>query len=240
MPSENAGIFIFTGPGTSGIPFIQFRDNDVLYSIGIDTIGGESSFYWKNDSGSSDYKMRLDFNNGNLKIDGTYYGAGGVSAGSADIAEKYDASEPLEAGDVVVVDTNKNNTIRKSSKPYEITVVGVISTKPGITLGDMEASKGTSNSSVKDNRPALALAGSVPVKVTKENGAIKQGDLLTTSSKPGYAMKCEVKNIDLSSPENERWQIIADNEHCRNSILGKALESFDGETGKIMALVTLQ
>ena len=35
----------------------------------------------------------------------------------------------------------------------------------------------------------LVLVGRVPVKVTNEGGAIKPGDVLTTASKAGYAMK---------------------------------------------------
>ncbi|MEK7590933.1 MAG: hypothetical protein AAB489_01865, partial [Patescibacteria group bacterium] len=35
----------------------------------------------------------------------------------------------------------------------------------------------------------LALAGRVPVMVSDENGPIRPGDLLTTSSTPGVAMK---------------------------------------------------
>ena len=35
----------------------------------------------------------------------------------------------------------------------------------------------------------LALMGRVPVKATAENGLIRPGDLLTVSSKPGYAMR---------------------------------------------------
>jgi hypothetical protein len=35
----------------------------------------------------------------------------------------------------------------------------------------------------------VALSGRVPVKVSLENGEIKKGDYLTSSSTPGVAMK---------------------------------------------------
>ena len=51
--------------------------------------------------------------------------------------------------------------------------------------------------------------------------SIKRGDLLTTSSTPGHAMRCE-----------NRWS-------CAGAVVGKAMEPFEGKTGKITAMVTL-
>ncbi len=42
----------------------------------------------------------------------------------------------------------------------------------------------------------LALTGRVPVKITGENGAIEPGDLLTTSSTPGHAMKWTLLDVN--------------------------------------------
>ncbi len=74
-----------------------------------------------------------------------------------------------------------------------------------------------------------ALAGGVPVailgviscKVSAENGAIRPGDLLVTSSTPGHAMRA-----DDSAP--------------RGTILGKALESLGLGYRADPVLVTLQ
>jgi hypothetical protein len=66
----------------------------------------------------------------------------------------------------------------------------------------------------------VALLGKVPCKVSIENGAIKPGDPLTASSTPGHAMKA-------TQP---------------GTIVGKALQAFDGssgKTGKIMVLVNV-
>jgi hypothetical protein len=62
----------------------------------------------------------------------------------------------------------------------------------------------------------------VAVKVCLEGGAIRKGDLLTTSSTAGYAMRAQKMK--------------------HGSIIGKALEDFagkDGEKGMIIALFTL-
>jgi len=59
------------------------------------------------------------------------------------------------------------------------------------------------------------------VKVTNENGPIKPGDKLTTSSTPGHAMK-------------------AGNHAEVGTVIGKALKPFNGEHGTIDMLVVLQ
>lgn len=61
----------------------------------------------------------------------------------------------------------------------------------------------------------VALAGRVPVKVTTENGLIKIGDYLTASSLSGYAMKAN------------------SGDYC----IGKAIQTFNGKTGKILCLI---
>jgi hypothetical protein len=55
--------------------------------------------------------------------------------------------------------------------------------------------------------------------VTTENGPIRKGDSIVTSSRPGYGMKCD------------------DVVKCRSAIIGKALESFNQEEGEIIVLV---
>jgi subtilisin family serine protease len=68
-------------------------------------------------------------------------------------------------------------------------------------------------------RPLLALLGRVPVKATTESGPIRPGDLLTSASKPGYAMRCE------------------DIHRCEGAIIGKALEALDKGEGVILILL---
>ena len=70
----------------------------------------------------------------------------------------------------------------------------------------------------------LALAGRVPVKATTENGPIKVGDLLVSSSKPGYAMKGDKETIA----------------RIQGVVLGKAMESLSEGEGEILVLVSLQ
>ncbi len=63
------------------------------------------------------------------------------------------------------------------------------------------------------------MIGRVPTKVTTENGPIHIGDLIISSSKPGYGMRCD------------------DYAKCQGAIVGKALENFSGGEGKIEILI---
>jgi len=123
-------------------------------------------------------------------------------ATGADLAEVYytDEGEEVEAGDVVVTGSS-GERVRRSDRPYQKEVIGVISTKPGLVIG--EEPDGVDID--VDRIAIVALAGRVPVKVSTENGPIEVGDWLTTSSKPGVAMKA-------TGP---------------GSVIGKALEAYN-------------
>jgi|FLOH01.1.fsa_nt_gi hypothetical protein len=149
------------------------------------------------------------FTEGNILINGDIQVRGNILGAGADLAENIKSSEYLEAGDVVEINPDLDVTIRKSSGAYSNLVVGVISSDPGIILGQ------------KYEGYPLALAGRVPVKVTNENGPIKRGDILTTSSTPGYAMKC----VDLDK--------------CRSAIIGKSLQELNSKSGLVIALISL-
>jgi hypothetical protein len=68
----------------------------------------------------------------------------------------------------------------------------------------------------------LAVVGVVPCKVSAENGAIGPGDLLVSSSVPGFAMKGTNRKKMLGA------------------VVGKALEPLTSGNGIILVLVTLQ
>jgi len=100
-----------------------------------------------------------------------------------DLAEEYRSTQVLEAGDVVRVDDGGGANVVRADSGYQEGTIGVVSTEPGITLGDWTSQDRT-------NLYPIALAGRVPAKVTAENGEIKVGDPITSSATtPGYAMK---------------------------------------------------
>lgn len=68
----------------------------------------------------------------------------------------------------------------------------------------------------------MALSGRVYVRADATFGAIKPGDLLTTSDTPGHAMK------------------VTDHLQAQGAILGKAMSALDDGRGFVLVLVTLQ
>lgn len=114
--------------------------------------------------------------------------------GCADLAEDYLSDQILEAGEVVSISEDGSGNVKKTNLPYDQKVIGVISSSPAIRIsedGGVVISKGD-NTTSKDGYP-VALTGRVPVKISTENGVIKPGDYLTSSSIPGVAMKADKK-----------------------------------------------
>ncbi|MDO8571668.1 MAG: hypothetical protein Q7R79_03230, partial [bacterium] len=106
-----------------------------------------------------------------------------------DVAELFEAEETVEVGDVLVVGKTERK-LRKSDSKYQSEIIGVVSGSPAILFEGADVKAGARpNRFTKGEKPPVALAGRVPVKVSLENGSIKPGDYLTTSSKKGVAMK---------------------------------------------------
>lgn len=134
----------------------------------------------------------------------------------ADYAEAVDVSGDRTSygpGDLLVIDSDAPGKFLKSNQPYSTLIAGVFSTKPGF-VGRLQLAT--------PSDVPLAMVGRVPTKVSAENGPIKVGDLLVSSSTPGYAMKA------------------TDRSRMFGAVIGKALGSLDSGTGTIMVLVTLQ
>jgi len=140
-----------------------------------------------------------------------------------------------------ISEETQNFKIKKSSQPYDKKAVGVVSTQPAIVIeGGRIVAMGGWKGQNNTLKPAVALAGRVPVKATDENGPIAKGDLLTSSSKPGYAMKCEVFEINDNDDFAALKSKTKNNEKCRNSIIGKAMEPLEAGEGKILMFISTQ
>jgi len=165
-------------------------------------------------AGAAVFRVESD---GDVYADGTVYSAS-TAVGSADVAERINVSEWVEAGDVVEIDPEHVGFFRKADGAYSRRVAGIISTSPGVILGnDIDPA----SDEWDDNRPVLAIAGRVPVKVSAENGPIAVGDLLVSSSVAGIAMK-------------------GDPAVSIGAVVGKAMEALNDGEGVIMAQVTLR
>lgn len=117
----------------------------------------------------------------------------------------------IDGGDLIVI--NADGEYERSSKPYDSALAGVESGERGrfrLKTGSLERVEG---------QRQVGIVGHIQTNVSIENGPIRPGDSLTTSSTPGHAMKA-------TKP---------------GTIVGKALESFSGhstgQTGMIEVLV---
>ncbi len=100
-----------------------------------------------------------------------------IGANAFDLAERYSVTGEASVGDVLVLDSDQPLHMKRSSGvPYDDRLSGVVSTRPGFILGT-------------GGDVSVALIGRVPVNVTVSNGVIVPGDGLTSSDRPGYAMK---------------------------------------------------
>ncbi|MBU0547674.1 MAG: hypothetical protein KJ710_05490 [Candidatus Omnitrophica bacterium] len=173
---------------------------------------------------------------GKLDVAGTIYATLGTVGGAAnmrynngtrqvgwnDLAELFDTSEDVEPGDVLSIAADKK--LKKSNKAYDFSVVGIVSEAPAILFeGSQLQILPQSYKFTIGRKPPIALAGRTLCKVTTNiGGSIGIGDLLVTSSKPGYAMKGDPEKIQIGT------------------VLGKAMEPLEKGEGKIVVLVTLQ
>ena len=144
----------------------------------------------------------------------------GTYVAGSDFAEALPAlgnRSSYEPGDLLVVSTKDPGKIEKASRPYDSRVAGIYSTRPGMLGADKQGA-----SRVDTEDVPVAIVGIVPTKVSALNGRIRVGDLLTTSSLPGYAMRC------------------ANRVRCVGAVVGKALEPLANGQGVIKVLVMLR
>ena len=161
------------------------------------------------------------YGNGNGGTAGYFEGdvivTGDIQLPNADCAEDFDvvSNETIEPGTVMVLDDH--GALSQCRRAYDRRVAGVVSGagdyKPGIVL-DRNKSAGP--------RQPIALMGKVFCMVDATHGAIEVGDMLTTSSTPGHAMKAD------------------DQSQAFGAVIGKALRPFPEGLGLVPILVALQ
>jgi UDP-N-acetylmuramyl tripeptide synthase len=140
--------------------------------------------------------------------------------GGADLAEPFNITSgqnDVPQGAVVVIDEQNPGHLKLSDQSYDSHVAGVVSGANGINPGIQMQQQG-----LLEGGKNVALTGRVYVQADASNGVIKPGDLLTTSSTPGYAMK------------------VTDHARATGAILGKAMTGLSEGKGMVLVLVTLQ
>jgi hypothetical protein len=146
--------------------------------------------------------------------------------GGADLAEpltvtrsQFDEEFSVEPGLVVSIDPSGNRKFKLSHEPYDRKRVGIISgghgVQPGLVLRD-------EGNPIADGEQPIALTGQVWCHADAVFGPITPGDLLTTSSTPGHAMR------------------VSDDAKARFAVLGQALTGLKEGRGWVQVLVRCQ
>jgi hypothetical protein len=142
---------------------------------------------------------------------------GDVILGGADCAEEFDVSEAALVPPGTVMVLGADAALCTSTEAYDTRVAGVVAGagdfKPGIVMDRRQSSR---------LRQPIALLGKTYCMVDARYSAIAVGDLLTTSTTPGAAMKAD-----------DRSRLVG-------ALIGKALAAWREGTGMIPVLVCLR
>ncbi|MEP6948567.1 MAG: hypothetical protein ABI863_04810, partial [Ginsengibacter sp.] len=150
------------------------------------------------------------------RFEGDVEVTGDIRLVNADVAEDFSVDNiSIEPGTVMIF--NKEGILTECNIEYDKKVAGVISGagnfKPGMILDKQNSDK---------NRMPVALLGKVFCKVDADFNSIDIGDLLTTSSTAGHAMKA------------------SDPLKAFGTVIGKAIKPLASGKGLIPVLVSLQ
>jgi len=141
------------------------------------------------------------------------------SPASGDVSEDFDLADddPIHAEPGTVLVINASGKLCASVDPYDTRVAGVVSGagefRPAVVLQRIKTAA---------RRSPIALIGKTFCKVDADFGSIAGGDLLTTSTTLGHAMK------------------VTDRSKAFGTILGKALGTLERGRGLIPILVSLR
>ncbi len=204
---EGAGVAsdcadVNTVGGTFGGAQYEDAGQESLTNIFVDAPGAAGTFTYAICTSADSV---LQGTNTETRIDLTLYEINDAG----DLAEVYSTNDStIAAGEVVSLDPELRAGIKRTSKAYDTSAIGVIATRPALLMGGRDG-EGV------DGKP-VALSGRIPVKVSAHNGAIKKGDLLTSSTIPGVAMKATKSG----------------------AVLGVAMSDFDGPgIGQVLLFV---
>ena len=141
--------------------------------------------------------------------------------GGSDLSEQFDIRgelDDIKPGLVVSIDPQKPGGLKISNEPYDKKVAGIISGANGVRPGMIMAQTG----SEADGAHPIALAGRAYCWADADYGSIEPGDLLTTSTTPGHAMK------------------VSDRSKGYGRTIGKAMTPLESGKGMVLVLISLQ
>jgi hypothetical protein len=188
-----------------------------IYNFG--SSNAEEIFYIGNSSGAGPSNGKL------FRFDATGRAftseQGGWFSVGADYAEyMYTKDTSLRSGEIVKLDTTvtevKGGGIERVTKSRDSEVIGVISTEPGF-VGNIKDVNNILNND--PNWKLLSMVGQVEVIVNCENGEIRPGDRITTSSTAGEGMKADSGDVNIG-------------------IAQEPYDTCDTQNGRILVMIT--
>ena len=182
---------------------------------------GEFRFAVRNPADSFKFQsgaMDQEVTQAKISASGKGFFNGGAQVTGGGYAEAFNtAPGNYTPGNLMAIDPSASRQMTLSSGPYSKLVAGVYSTSAGLYVSPY----GMDDPSQQAQIPVV-VHGVVQCNVDAENGPISPGDLLVSSSTPGYAMKG------------------TDPAQLTGAVVGKALDSLPSGNGTISILVTLQ
>lgn len=237
-----AGLHINSQPSGAGGTLALEGVNHTYISFYPDgASAGRKAWLGFGTGASNDVEIMNEVANGNIRLLTNGTGKTQVNVleilGGADIAEPFNVAASGQAnsdqetglesarhaevvpGMVVSIDPARIGELRICDRAYDTTVAGVISGAGGVSVGMTLKQEGTA----ADGKHPVALTGRVWCWCDADaGGAIRAGDLLTTSSTPGHAMK------------------VTDHAAAQGATIGKAMSSLESGRGLVLVLVNLQ
>ncbi len=209
--NDNTGIGVFGKGKTGGVFEGTFEGvHAISHDAGAAGVAGFNDSTGPGIYGKSDHGPAAFFA-GDVVITGV------INLVRADYAEDFTVSDPAEVLPGMLMVLNEDCSVRASEEAYDGHVAGVVSGagsfQPAVVLDHLDG---------VPNRMPLALMGKVFCMVDADLGGIAVGDLLTTSTTRGHAMKA------------------ANRERAFGAVVGKALGALSSGRGLLPVLVRLQ
>jgi hypothetical protein len=183
-------LYLRTGDGADTIHLDGERTLLLLGGLGTDFVrvrvglDGGNARGWLGGSGvPGNLYLRRGDGADTIHLDG---GSGDVVLLNADCAEDFTVEDPVAAEPGTVMVLAEDELLHPSEHEYDSAVVGVVSGAGGLRPGIVLA-----RGAADETRVPIALLGKVFCKADAAQGPIKVGDMLTTSSTVGHAMRAE-------------------------------------------------
>jgi hypothetical protein len=152
-----------------------------------------------------------------LDVNGSIAVSDDIVLAGADCAEEFEIRDDSETEPGTVMIIMARQQLRHSCQAYDQRVAGIVAgagnARPGIVLG---------RSGNSGRRLPIALSGTAYCRVDASIHPVNVGDMLTTSYRPGFAMRA------------------IDRDRSFGAVIGKALSGLTGGVGLVPVLVSLQ